>query len=108
MQIIDGTLKSYNSDDSVFSKWTRKGKIKGSKDFTLLYTYDLKTKEPIYGRPYAGNMLDCTIFEDYLENIIKNDELIVGDKGYWNSKIIKKIEEHKKWDIYFQLNVLQN
>ncbi|VDR42268.1 transposase [Mycoplasmopsis caviae] len=103
IQIIDGTLKSYNSDDSVFSKWTRKGKIKGSKDFTLLYTYDLKTKEPIYGRPYAGNMLDCTIFEDYLENIAKNDELIVGDKGYWNSKIIKKIEEHKKMRYLFPI-----
>nr|WP_307938737.1 hypothetical protein [Mycoplasmopsis bovis] len=38
VQIIDGTLKSYNSDEVTFSQWSRKGKVKGSKDFTLLYT----------------------------------------------------------------------
>ncbi len=43
---------------SNFSQWSRKGKVKGSKDFTLLYTCDLYTKEPIYHRPYQGNMLD--------------------------------------------------
>nr|WP_307926623.1 hypothetical protein [Mycoplasmopsis bovis] len=58
VQIIDGTLKSYNSDEVTFSQWSRKGKVKGSKDFTLLYTCDLYTKEPIYHRPYQGNMLD--------------------------------------------------
>nr|WP_307929341.1 hypothetical protein [Mycoplasmopsis bovis] len=41
-------LKSYNSDEVTFSQWSRKGKVKGSKDFTLLYTCDLYTKEPIY------------------------------------------------------------
>nr|WP_307920527.1 hypothetical protein [Mycoplasmopsis bovis] len=50
VQIIDGTLKSYNSDEVTFSQWSRKGKVKGSKDFTLLYTCDLYTKEPIYHR----------------------------------------------------------
>ncbi len=69
VQIIDGTLKSYNSDEVTFSQWSRKGKVKGSKDFTLLYTCDLYTKEPIYHRPYQGNMLDSTIFEDFLENV---------------------------------------
>ncbi len=43
VQIIDGTLKSYNSDEVTFSQWSRKGKVKGSKDFTLLYTCDLYT-----------------------------------------------------------------
>ncbi|WP_235659586.1 transposase [Mycoplasmopsis caviae] len=38
-----------------------------------------------------------------MENIAKNDELIVGDKGYWNSKIIKKIEEHKKMRYLFPI-----
>nr|WP_307917174.1 hypothetical protein [Mycoplasmopsis bovis] len=62
VQIIDGTLKSYNSDEVTFSQWSRKGKVKGSKDFTLLYTCDLYTKEPIYHRPYQGNMLDSDYF----------------------------------------------
>nr|WP_307939662.1 hypothetical protein [Mycoplasmopsis bovis] len=65
VQIIDGTLKSYNSDEVTFSQWSRKGKVKGSKDFTLLYTCDLYTKEPIYHRPYQGNMLDSTILRTF-------------------------------------------
>ncbi len=37
MQIIDGTLKLIIQMKN-FSQWSRKGKVKGSKDFTLLYT----------------------------------------------------------------------
>nr|WP_307927046.1 hypothetical protein [Mycoplasmopsis bovis] len=58
VQIIDGTLKSYNSDEVTFSQWSRKGKVKGSKDFTLLYTCDLYTKwanlSQTIPRKYAG------------------------------------------------------
>ena len=91
VQIIDGTLKTYNAQDSFFSAWSRKGKIKGSKDFSLLYTYDLTTKEPIYHRPYEGNMLDSTIFDDYIENIKGNNEILIGDKGFRTEYIINKL-----------------
>lgn len=91
IQIIDATLKSYNSYDSIFSTWSRKGRVKGSKDFTLLYTYDLETKEPIYHRPYSGNMLDSTIFDDYIKNIPCNNEIIIGDKGFKTEYITKQI-----------------
>ena len=91
IQIIDATLKSYNSYDSIFSAWSRKGRVKGSKDFNLLYTYDLETKEPIYHRPYSGNMLDSTIFDDYIKNIPCNNEIIIGDKGFKTEYITKQI-----------------
>nr|WP_307929159.1 hypothetical protein [Mycoplasmopsis bovis] len=58
VQIIDGTLKSYNSDEVTFSQWSRKGKVKGSKDFTLLYTcvlYDQRANlSQTIPRKYAG------------------------------------------------------
>nr|WP_307908413.1 hypothetical protein [Mycoplasmopsis bovis] len=62
VQIIDGTLKSYNSDEVTFSQWSRKGKVKGSKDFTLLYTCVLYTKEPIYHRPYQWKYAGFWLF----------------------------------------------
>ncbi len=39
VQIIDGTLKSYNSVWSNFFSMIKKRQVKGSKDFTLLYTW---------------------------------------------------------------------
>nr|WP_307935645.1 hypothetical protein [Mycoplasmopsis bovis] len=38
VQIIDGTLNLI-IQRRTFSQWSRKGKVKGSKDFTLLYTW---------------------------------------------------------------------
>lgn len=95
VQIIDGTLKSYNSSDCTFSQWSRKGKVKGSKDFTLLYTCDLETKEPIYQRPYQGNMLDSSIFEDFLEKVPSNDEILIADKGFRTNAISDLLKQNK-------------
>nr|WP_307916719.1 transposase [Mycoplasmopsis bovis] len=94
VQIIDGTLKSYNSDEVTFSQWSRKGKVKGSKDFTLLYTCDLYTKEPIYHRPYQGNMLDSTIFEDFWK-MCQHWEILVADKGFRTKAITELLEQNK-------------
>ncbi|WHL54584.1 transposase [Mycoplasmopsis bovis] len=68
---------------------------KGSKDFTLLYTCDLYTKEPIYYRPYQGNMLDSTIFEDFLENVPSTGEILVADKGFRTKAITELLEQNK-------------
>ena len=103
VQVIDGTLKSYNSTESVFSAWSRKGKIKGSKDFSLLYTYDIESKEPVYHRPYQGNMLDSRIFSDYLDKIPGNQEILIGDKGFKTEYITSKINETTKLKYLFPL-----
>nr|WP_307922135.1 hypothetical protein [Mycoplasmopsis bovis] len=80
LQIIDGTLKSYNSDEVTFSQWSRKGKVKGSKDFYLTFTLvDLYTKEPIYHmtipRKYAGFWL---FLRTFLENVPSTGEILVA------------------------------
>nr|WP_307922810.1 hypothetical protein [Mycoplasmopsis bovis] len=63
VQIIDGTLKSYNSDEVTFSQWSRKGKVKGSIRFYLtLHLCLIYLKSSIYHRPYQGNMLDSDYF----------------------------------------------
>nr|WP_307938232.1 hypothetical protein [Mycoplasmopsis bovis] len=53
VQIIDGTLKSYEFRwSNFFSMIKNKARLKVAKDFTLLYTCVLYTKEPIYHRLY--------------------------------------------------------
>ena len=92
MAVIDGTLKSYNSSKSAFSDWSRKGRIKGSKDFGLLYSYDLIAKEPIASKPYTGNMLDSTSFIDFIDKFDHQNQLLVLDKGFWTKDTIKTMK----------------
>ncbi|UUD35316.1 hypothetical protein NPA07_00350 [Mycoplasmopsis caviae] len=103
IQIVDATLKSNNFDDSAFVNTIGTEKTKDDSDFTLLYTYDLETKEPIYSRPYFWNIIDSTIFSDYLERIANKNEIIVGDNNQWNSEIIKEIEKQKKSGYLFPI-----
>nr|WP_307910130.1 hypothetical protein [Mycoplasmopsis bovis] len=58
VQIIDGTLKSYNSDEVTFSQWSRKGKVKGSERFYLTLhlwlIYQRANLSQTIPRKYAG------------------------------------------------------
>ena len=93
--LVDGTLKNYNSRNSMFSDWSRKGRVKGCKDFSILYSYDIKTGEPISAKPYTGNMLDSTAFLDFIDHFKANNNLLIMDKGFWNQKDIDKIKENE-------------
>lgn len=92
--LVDGTLKSYNSKNSMFSDWSRKGRVKGCKDFSIIYSYDINTGEPVCAKPYTGNMLDSTAFEDFISHFKANNNLLIMDKGFWNQKDIEKIKEN--------------
>ncbi len=92
--VVDGTLKGYNSKSSSLSDWSRKGKVKGSKDFSIIYSYDIQTKEPIASQIYTGNMLDSTSFIDFISHYNSNKEIIILDKGFWTNDCINKIKEN--------------
>lgn len=89
-QIIDGTLVDNNSKENSFSEFSRKSKTKGSKDLTLVYSFDIETKEPIAMRTYAGNMLDSTSITDFLNTFEIKKALLVLDKGFYTKDNIKE------------------
>ncbi len=80
--VVDGMLKGCNSYVNTFSEFSRRGTKKGSKDISLIYAYDLETKEPVAVKPYPGNMLDMTSFRDFISEIVINRGLLVLDKGF--------------------------
>ena len=83
-QVLDGTLKDYNSDRSGFSEFSRKGRVKGSKDMSLMYSYDMKTKEPILMKSYAGNVLDQRAVRDFVQEFSISNAILVMDKGFYS------------------------
>lgn len=88
-QIIDGTLIDNNSTENSFSEYSRKAKTKGSKDLTLVYSFDIETKEPIAMKTYSGNMLDSTSITDFLSSFEIKKALLVLDKGFYTKDNIK-------------------
>lgn len=83
--LVDGTLKSNESKINSLSDFSRKARIKGSKDISVLYAFDLDTMEPVCSKCYPGNMLDSTAYPSFIkENKIKKG-LLVGDKGFPSS-----------------------
>lgn len=91
-QVIDGTLIDNNSTVNDFSEFSRKAKTKGSKDLTLVYSYDIESKEPVAMKTYQGNMLDSTSINDFLSSYDIKKQLIVLDKGFYTKKNIESFK----------------
>lgn len=83
--LIDGTLKSDESCVNSLSDYSRKAKLKGSRDISVLYAYDLEAREPLCSKCFPGNMLDATAYESFIEDNRIEKGIIVGDKGFPSS-----------------------
>ena len=80
--LIDGTLKSNESIVNSLSNFSRKARIKGSRDISVLFAFDLEKMEPICSKCFPGNMLDSTAYEEFLTENNITSGLVVGDKGF--------------------------
>lgn len=80
--VIDGMLKSNTSETNSFSEFSRKGRIKGTEDISLLYAYDLTVREPVACAVFAGNMLDYTAFRTFIDDHPIENGFMMMDKGF--------------------------
>jgi len=80
--LIDGTLKSDESSVNTLSDFSRKAKVKGSRDISVIYAFDLGRNEPVCSKCYPGNMLDVTAYEDFVETCGVENGFVVSDKGF--------------------------
>ena len=93
--LIDGTLKSDESEVNTLSNFSRKAKTKGTRDISVLYAFDLEEMEPVCSSCYPGNMLDQTSYEHFLKQNQITKGLLVGDKGFPLSKSEQLFGENK-------------
>lgn len=90
--IIDGMLKDYNSQCSSLSEFSRKGVKKGSKDISIMYAFDPKSKEPIAARAYPGNVLDQRAVDSFVADFEINKGMMILDKGFWKEAFLEKVD----------------
>ena len=94
--IVDGMLKDYNSKCGSLSEFSRKGSKKGSKDISILYAFDPRSKEPIAARAYAGNILDQTAVKSFVNDFEIKDGMMIVDKGFWNEPFLDAVDSTDK------------
>lgn len=94
--LIDGTLKSNESEVNTLSNFSRKARTKGTRDISVLFAFDLEEKEPVCSACYPGNMIDATSYEDFVVSNKITKGMLVGDKGFPFSKAQHLFEQNKE------------
>lgn len=104
--LIDGTLKTNDSVVNTLSDFSRKAKIKGRRDISVLFAFDLEEMEPICSKCFPGNMLDVTAYSDFIaqNNITKG--IIVADKGFPESAAHEHFEKNQ--DLHYLNPIKRN
>lgn len=92
--IIDGMLKTDSSTVNDFSAFSRKARVKGCEDISLLYAYDLEKGEPICSEVFAGNCIDAVSYHSFIEENHIERGVIVTDKGFPPSAIEDELKAH--------------
>lgn len=93
---IDGTLKQDTSRVNTLSQFSRKARVKGCCDISILYAYDIEKMEPVCAHIYAGNILDAKAYRSFIvdNNITKG--VIVTDKGFPPKEISDLLKDRSK------------
>ena len=74
--IADGALKFNESKVNSLSNFSRKAKVKGSRDISVIYAYDLEIQEPICSECFPGNMLDMTAYRRFIQDCVSRKKLL--------------------------------
>ena len=91
--IIDGTLKEDNSNVNDLSAFSYKGRVKGAKDISVLYAYDLETMEPLCSEVFPGNMIDASSFKHFIRDNDITKGISMADKGFPITRIEDELKE---------------
>ena len=91
---IDGTLVTDNSIINELSQFSRKTRIKGTRDISILYAYDIEKMEPVCADVFPGNSVDSTSYESFVRENGITKGTILADKGFPPNQIREWLKNH--------------
>lgn len=92
--LVDGTLKTNDSKVNSLSDFSYKARLKGARDISIIFAFDLEEKELICSQCFPGNMLDLTAYSRFISDNHISQGLIVADKGFPSSAAHSEFETH--------------
>ena len=103
---IDGTLKQDTSTVNDLSAFSYKARMKGCKEISVLYAYDIELMEPICAEIFPGNSIDASSYPAFIRNNNITKGIIVADKGFPPSKIEDLLKERP--ELHFLTPIKRN
>lgn len=103
---IDGTLKQDNSKVNDLSAYSRKARVRGCCEVSVLYAYDIERMEPVCAEVFPGNSIDASSYPAFIRDNDIRKGIIVADKGFPPSKI--KAELAERPDLHFLTPIKRN
>lgn len=94
--VIDGTLIQDTSSINDLSAFSRKSRIKGCQDISVIYAYDVELREPICAQVFPGNCVDASAYSTFLKANKITEGILVTDKGFPPTKISDLLIQHPK------------
>lgn len=92
--IIDGTLKQNTSRVNDLSEFSRKARVKGCQDISVLYAYNLEKREPLCAQVFPGNMIDARAYRAFVQDNKIERGLLITDKGFPPKEINDVLAKH--------------
>lgn len=103
---IDGTLKQDTSQVNDLSAFSYKARVKGSREVSVLYAYDIEAMEPVCAEVFPGNSIDAGSYRSFIRDNDIRKGIIVADKGFPPSQIKEELE--KRPDLHFLTPIKRN
>ena len=103
---IDGTLKQDNSKVNDLSAYSRKARVRGICEVSVLYAYDIERMEPVCAEVFPGNSIDASSYPAFIRDNDIRRGIIVADKGFPPSKIREELQERP--DLHFLTPIKRN
>lgn len=103
---IDGTLKQDSSIVNDLSAFSYKARMKGCREVSVLYAYDIEAMEPICAEVFPGNSIDAGSYEAFIRDNDIRKGIIVADKGFPPSMIKAELKERP--DLHFLTPIRRN
>ena len=91
--IIDGMLKEDNSTVNDLSGFSFKSRIKGIRNISVVYAYDLERKEIVCSEVFPGGFIDAAAYSRFVRDNNITRGILVTDKGFPPSKLEKEFAE---------------
>lgn len=92
--LIDGHLKEDGSEVNDLARFSYKARARGHREISVIYAYDLESREIVAGQVYPGNCLDAQAYRRFIEDNGITKGIIVTDKGFPPSKIRDLLKEN--------------
>ncbi|MCD8317037.1 MAG: transposase, partial [Eggerthellaceae bacterium] len=100
------TLQQDTSCVNALSRFSWKSRVKGVKNISVIYAYDIEEMEPICAEVFPGNAIDATCYASFIRDNDLKRGIIIADKGFPPRCIKDELKERP--DLHFLTPIKRN